>query len=69
MSISINEPSPKDSALLRLELAHGRRKSAESIERDRIRDAKEDGATNQQIADVIGVTEGAVRALLKRGDR
>jgi DNA-directed RNA polymerase specialized sigma24 family protein len=67
MSISIIEPSPKDSALLRLTPAHERRKSAEAIEHDCIRAAKEDGATNQQIADVIGVTEGGVRALLKRG--
>lgn len=67
MSISIIEPSPKDLALLRLRLAHERRKSAESIERDCARAAKEDGATNQQIADILGITEGGVRALLKRG--
>lgn len=68
MSISIIEPSPKDSALLRLRLAHERRKSAEGIERDCIRSAKECGATNQQVADVIGVTEGGVRSLLKRAE-
>lgn len=67
MSISIIEPSPKDSALLRLARAHEKRKSAESIERDCIREAKEAGATNQRIADAIGLTEGRVRQILKRG--
>ncbi|NKS17339.1 hypothetical protein GS490_13515 [Rhodococcus hoagii] len=35
---------------------------------DAMREAREHGFTNQQIADVLGVTEAAVRGALKRAE-
>lgn len=67
MSISTQTgPSPRDSAFLVLE-DHAR--AYDHARKARIHaaiQARNAGLTHQQIADAYGVTEGAVRAMLKR---
>lgn len=60
------EPSPSDSALLRLELAQKRYESAKAARITCAQDARAHGLTYRQMANILDMTDAGVRMMLKR---